>query len=741
MIKLRCGLMFLFFVLLLIALFYPREALSQNQLPDTISSLWERYRHAGDDSSRIIYLSRLAFYYNDILDEKDKSDSLAQAAIAIAEISRHPAMLILAFNKYLESTDNATFYDKSLEYGKKAFRLCKLTGNLTMRWRTCKNMALVYLSRYDYNNALIFSREALATASALHNDNILAESCLYMGSSQDFQNRKLDAYRYYLKATDIADKTADQQLLGKCYSRLSEFYRDALLFDDAIEFKQKQLRIIKSSVPIDSVELMWAQYGLQLIDLRLKTQNFDGQRVRAIIEFAIRTRNERLKAWEFGVYRQYLLGTDQVEGLYNFYNETYLSEFEVLRTNDPEMYFRLMAYFMEYEKKPDSAIYYFLQAQNLVVRNERKGKIYQANFFNRFGQFLVRQKHSREAIEKFSEAYNLGQAGLFFGKFEYMLTASRNLEILYKEAGDYQKAWFYSSANLRLNDSISINSKRDQLLAESVKRERYQKDLAAEINLQKLKQGKAETNMMTGGVVFFIIVSLLVYRNFRNQKRLNSLLDAEKQKSDGLLLNILPHETAEELKSTGKAVAKRFDEVTVMFTDFKDFTQASELMSAEELVDEMNFYFSEFDKIIARHNLEKIKIIGDSYMCAGGLPVANKTHAHDMVRTALELQEFMIIQKAERSSLGKSYFELRIGIHTGPVVAGIVGIKKFAYDIWGDTVNTASRMESTSEPNKINISGETFEKVKETFTCTYRGKVAAKHKGEIDMYFVDREIS
>jgi class 3 adenylate cyclase len=174
-----------------------------------------------------------------------------------------------------------------------------------------------------------------------------------------------------------------------------------------------------------------------------------------------------------------------------------------------------------------------------------------------------------------------------------------------------------------------------------------------------------------------------------------------------------------------------------MFTDFKDFTQASEKMSAEELVKLIHFYFSEFDKIISKHSIEKIKIIGDSYMCAGGLPVSNNTHAYDVVTAALELQAFMKDQKEQRINRNEPYFELRIGIHTGPVVAGIVGLKKFAYDIWGDTVNTTSRMENTGETHKVNISGSTYERVKDHFICSYRGKVKAKHKGEIDMYFVN----
>jgi adenylate cyclase len=229
----------------------------------------------------------------------------------------------------------------------------------------------------------------------------------------------------------------------------------------------------------------------------------------------------------------------------------------------------------------------------------------------------------------------------------------------------------------------------------------------------------------------------VIFRSYRLQKRYNRRLDEEKKRSDELLLNILPSKTAEELKNTGSAEAKRFEEVTVMFTDFKNFTQASEKMSAEELVKEIHSYFSEFDRIIQKHNIEKIKIIGDSYMCAGGLPVGNSTHPFDVVSAALELQEYMASQRRIRQSHGQHFFELRIGIHTGPVVAGIVGIKKFAYDIWGDTVNTASRMENCGEVDRVNISGSTYIHIRDRFRCTYRGKVIAKHKGEIDMYFVE----
>jgi class 3 adenylate cyclase/streptogramin lyase len=213
-------------------------------------------------------------------------------------------------------------------------------------------------------------------------------------------------------------------------------------------------------------------------------------------------------------------------------------------------------------------------------------------------------------------------------------------------------------------------------------------------------------------------------------------VEKQKQRSDELLLNILPEEAADELKAKGSADAKLIDEVTVLFTDFKGFTQLSEKLSPTALVAEINECFSAFDLIMDKYGVEKIKTIGDSYMAAGGLPTPNKTHPYDVVKAALDIQQYMHEHKVRKEAAGELFFEIRIGIHTGPVVAGIVGVKKFAYDIWGDTVNTGSRMESSGEVGKINISEVTYELVKDKFTCTYRGEIDAKHKGKLKMYFV-----
>ena len=228
-----------------------------------------------------------------------------------------------------------------------------------------------------------------------------------------------------------------------------------------------------------------------------------------------------------------------------------------------------------------------------------------------------------------------------------------------------------------------------------------------------------------------------VVKQKREIEQQHDELKAEKKKSDDLLLNILPAEVAEELKQNGFSKARYFDEVTVLFTDFVDFTNAAERMGPEELVAELDTCFKEFDHIISRYNIEKIKTIGDAYLAVCGLPEPIPDHAVRISRAALDILAFIEDRKRK---LGGHTFEIRIGIHTGSVVAGIVGVKKFAYDIWGDTVNTAARMEQNSLPGKINISQATFEMVKDSFKCSHRGVINAKNKGELTMYFLDGAV-
>ncbi len=211
-------------------------------------------------------------------------------------------------------------------------------------------------------------------------------------------------------------------------------------------------------------------------------------------------------------------------------------------------------------------------------------------------------------------------------------------------------------------------------------------------------------------------------------------LKLEKHKSDDLLRNILPQEVADELKANGTTAAKHYDNVTVLFTDFVNFTKAGERMSPQELIDELHACFKAFDDVMGKYGIEKIKTIGDAYLAVCGLPTSDTLHAEHMLQAAVEINAFMADRMANLGA--ERTFRIRIGVHSGSVVAGIVGVKKFAYDIWGDTVNTAARMEQHGEAGKINISQTTYELVKDKFTCEYRGEVEAKGKGVMKMYFV-----
>lgn len=318
-----------------------------------------------------------------------------------------------------------------------------------------------------------------------------------------------------------------------------------------------------------------------------------------------------------------------------------------------------------------------------------------------------------------------------------------------------QQGQLIKQKNSVIGQKDQLIGQKDSVITQRALELRFQQDQIKILEQEKaLKAAEAEQartvrNALLAGGALLVLLAGLLWRLIANKQRANQelarknvQLDVARKRSDELLLNILPSELVDELKVKGITRTRHHEEVTIMFTDFRDFTKISEQLSPTDLVEEIDYCFRHFDHIVGKYpSIEKIKTIGDAYLCAGGLPEAHPNHAREVVAAALEIRDFISELEQQRIREGKLAFQIRIGIHTGPVVAGVVGATKFAYDIWGDTVNTAARLESASEPGQVNISGATFERVQGQFQCQHRGDIATKNKADMSMYFVESASS
>lgn len=358
--------------------------------------------------------------------------------------------------------------------------------------------------------------------------------------------------------------------------------------------------------------------------------------------------------------------------------------------------------------------------------------------------------HSKQGLHRKAviECKKARQLSKEIGSFDLQKNACTCLYKAYKAMGDGNEALKYHEEMQVLDDSLSSaeTSRKlmqmeftKQVFTDSIATAEREKQVQSQ-HQEELKRKNRTRNLLAAGGFRVLLLAGGIYSRLHYIRNAKNIIEKEKNRSESLLLNILPAEIAEELKEKGSADARDFDMVSIIFTDFKGFTATSEQLSAQDLISEINTCFKAFDGIIVQYGIEKIKTIGDAYMAAGGLPVPKDAAVKDTVIAALKMQAFITKRKKELDEMGKPAFEMRLGIHTGPVVAGIVGVQKFQYDIWGDTVNTASRMEQHGEVGKVNISQTTYELLKDDpgFTFENRGKIDTKRKGEIEMWYVSK---
>lgn len=315
----------------------------------------------------------------------------------------------------------------------------------------------------------------------------------------------------------------------------------------------------------------------------------------------------------------------------------------------------------------------------------------------------------------------------------------KEMAAAYSKNNDFSNAFQYQALYSDVKDTLYDIESKKKLNQLQFDFELSKKEV--EINLKEamLKSAKQARIGMMIGLGLLLIIAFIIYRNYLIKVKTNKILDKQKDQIELLLLNILPKEVATELQNSGESKPRHFEEVSILFTDFQGFTSIADKLSPGELVEDLNECFIAFDSIMEKYSLEKIKTIGDAYMCAGNIPSPDPNHVYKIVKAALEIQGFMGNYNTIRAGKNMEPWLIRIGLHIGPVVAGVVGKKKYAYDIWGSAVNIASRMESNGTPGRVNISAYMYEIIKDRFECTYRGKLHAKNLGDLDMYYVEYE--
>lgn len=586
--------------------------------------------------------------------------------------------------------------DKAIELAKQAKELAEKINFIAGKAYALKNIGLGEYYKGKYPETLEYWNESLKIFEELKDEVGVANLLNNIAAVYADRDDDPKALEFSLKSLKISEKLGDKLRILSALNTIGNiYYKKSATWNKALDYFFRALPLC---------EAIGNKDALGIISENIGEIYFDKKDNKKAVEYFERS----IKA--LGV-------TANSPFAYNGIGKVYLQEGNF-----------------------DQALNYHNKA--LAISEKLDGKLHMVRSIQGIANVYLKKKDYRSALANFNRAARIAEE----------VNAPSNLKVLYQEmadtystTADFKNAYKYKTLYSNIKDTLyNIDAgKKLGSLQFDFDLQKKQGEITlltkdkALIDLQ-LKRQKFARNAFAAGLALVLMIALLIFRNYRVKVKTNRLLDQQKAQIEDLLLNILPAEVANELKENGKAIPRNYDSVSVMFTDFKGFTTIADKMSPQALVEELNDYFIEFDRIIGKHNLEKIKTIGDAYMCAGGIPTPDERHVFNIIKASLDIQEFAVQNNIKRFQAGLEPWDLRVGIHVGPIVAGVVGRRKYAYDIWGSTVNIASRMESNGEPGQVNISAATYELVKNEFNCIYRGKIYAKNVGEIDMYFVEK---
>ncbi len=604
-------------------------------------------------------------------------------------------------------------------------------------WIMQQQAALAHETR-QYSRAYAIDSAIYRLADSLNNEGYRTTAMNNLGHAAKYAGRNADAMKFFAGALKDAQKTKDEHLQGQLYqslgilNQIQHDYKSALelLYQSAKRYENAGSYRDQANV-LDLLALVHYQNNQAFEAMVSCNQSIEIAQKRSfadVLQSSYNTRAtiyESLHEYELALvdYKKHLRLQDSLENVARRKEDNILQQQFILERMEKE----LKLFYINEEIK---------ESENAKLIAEREAAVEKS-------KSLAKDAENQQLIANTAKAeLELIRRQRRLEQQNTEITSLNQEKLRQKLLLDYEtlRADSVRQANTQLeiekaNQQLELDNEKLKLSEESLK-----------LSQEKTRSRNLYLFLAGLGLVLLVILFILLQLRSKNRRiakqnaiilQNQKVIEAEKEKSETLLLNILPASVAAELKENGTSTPRHYDAVTVLFTDFVGFTQISERLTPTELIATLDKVFLEFDLICERHHLSRIKTIGDSYMCVAGLPEPEKNHATNAVLAALEMLEYVEAFNAKIAD-ARLRWNVRIGINSGPVVAGVVGIKKFAFDIWGDAVNIASRMESSGEAGKVNVSGATHDLLPQQFRFTYRGKVSAKNKGEIDMYFVAR---
>lgn len=647
---------------------------------------------------RIFYIfSFLSFFFATVQTtaQEQKLDSLT-LLIKANKKDTTTVNALLDISTILSKSDTL----KSKNYSLKAIDIAEEIDYKKGQAYGYKNLGLLLYAKGELNKELVdYWKKSLKLFEEIKFKKGISNLQSNLGSVYQTKGDDPTALDYFLKSVRLAEEIKDSLRISTAYLNIGSVYsNEKATYEQALEAYTQSKKIFEKINYREGV----AYAAMNIAELHLKTNN---------PEATLQVLNESMVLFD---------------------------------ENNADLANSLLIVGKAYEDmgKLKIAEKNYMEAISLAKTNNAKMVASKAHI--RLGDLYGHIEEPNKALYSYQDALELTKATKVFRDKKEIY---EGLAKIYSQLGDYQNAFNYQKEFSAISDTI-----RNDDYENTLGNLRFQFDIEnkeKEIELLNAENKVKEVGLERAAISkkYFYAVSVLLFAiafgalmQYRFVKKSNKKLAYERNKTESILLNILPAETAQELKLNGTVKAREFKQITVLFTDFKEFSNIAAEIPAEKLVKSVDFYFRKFDEIVDKHGLEKIKTIGDAYMCAGGLPTENDTNAIDAYNTAVEILEF--VEQIKKNPPDDIHpFEIRIGLNTGGVVAGVVGTKKFQYDIWGNTVNIAARMESSSVAGKINVSENTYNLLKDKIDFTYRGVITVKNSQKLKMYFVGKEIS